>query len=49
MITYAQLVYETHKSKQVTNNLAKAHRLEEIFPLIELSSAVMDCYGATKV
>lgn len=48
IITYAELIYGAHKSKHVNSNLAKVHRLKEIFPMIELSSAVMDCYGATK-
>lgn len=48
VITYGELVYGAEKSKYVTKNLAKVHRLREIYPVIELSCAIMDTFGKIK-
>ena len=48
VISYGELVYGAHKSKQVSNNLAKVNRIKEIFPVIELTPAIMDCFGLLK-
>lgn len=48
VITYGELVYGAEKSQQVAANLAKVHRLREIFPVIDLSCAIMDTFGSLK-
>jgi len=48
VITYGELVYGAEKSQQTANNLAKVHRLREIFPIIELSCSIMDTFGSLK-
>lgn len=48
VITYGELVYGAEKSKKAAINLAKVHRLREIFPVIDLSCAIMDTFGTLK-
>jgi len=48
VISYGELVYGANKSEQVANNLAKVHRLREIFPIIDVTPSVMDCFGDIK-
>ena len=48
VINYGELVYGAEKSKYVTKNLAKVHRLREIYPVIDLSCAIMDTFGRIK-
>jgi tRNA(fMet)-specific endonuclease VapC len=48
VISYGELVYGAEKSKKVSHNLAKVHRLRELFPIIEITCAIMDTYGAIK-
>lgn len=48
IISYGELVYGAQKSKQKTGNLAKVHSLKEIFPIIEITPAVMDTFGELK-
>jgi tRNA(fMet)-specific endonuclease VapC len=48
VITYGELVYGAKKSQQVAANLAKIHRLREIFPVINLSCAIMDTFAGIK-
>ena len=48
VITYGELVYGAKKSQQVATNLAKIHRLREIFPVIELSCAIMETFASLK-
>ncbi len=35
-------------SQRVTENLAKVHRIKEIFPLIEITPSIMETFGALK-
>jgi len=49
VITYGELVYGAQKSTRKINNLAKIHSLKEIFPIIDLSSPIMDTFGELKV
>ncbi len=46
--TYGELVYGAEKSQKISQNLAKAHRIREIFPVIELSCSIMDTFGNLK-
>ncbi|MCK5070916.1 MAG: type II toxin-antitoxin system VapC family toxin [Desulfocapsa sp.] len=48
VITYGELVYGAEKSQHIATNLAKVHRLREIFPVIELSCAIMDTFASIK-
>ncbi|NQZ11166.1 MAG: type II toxin-antitoxin system VapC family toxin [Algicola sp.] len=48
VITYGELVYGANKSAQVTKNLVKVYGLRGILPIIEVSSAIMDCFGLLK-
>ncbi len=48
VISYGELIYGAYKSQQVSNNLAKVHRLREIFPIIESSEVVLECFGLLK-
>lgn len=47
-ITYGELIYGAENSANIENNIAKVHRLREIFPVIELSCSIMDTYGSLK-
>jgi tRNA(fMet)-specific endonuclease VapC len=48
VITYGELIYGARKSKFIEKNLAKIHRLLEVFPIIDLSSSIMDTFGELK-
>ena len=48
VITYGELVYGAEKSQKISQNLAKVHRIREIFPVIELSCSIMDTFGSLK-
>ncbi|PCI69607.1 MAG: VapC toxin family PIN domain ribonuclease [Gammaproteobacteria bacterium] len=48
VISYGELVYGAQKSMQVPSNLAKVNRIKEIFPIIDLSPSIMDCFGLLK-
>jgi tRNA(fMet)-specific endonuclease VapC len=48
VITYGELIICAQCSQKVTENLAKVYRLKEIFPLIDVTPAIMDIFGALK-
>jgi tRNA(fMet)-specific endonuclease VapC len=48
VITYGELVFGARKSARVTENLAKVHRLAELYPIIDVTRAVMESFGETK-
>lgn len=48
VITYGELVYGAEKSQRVAANLAKVRHLREIFPVIDLSCAIMDTFASIK-
>lgn len=48
VISYGELVYGAYKSTRVTSNLAKVHRLRDIFPVIETSTSILECFGSIK-
>ncbi len=48
VITYGELVFGAHGSQRVTENLAKVYRIKELFPLVDISPAVMDTFGVLK-
>jgi tRNA(fMet)-specific endonuclease VapC len=49
VITYGELVYGATKSARSVENLARIRRTVELFPVIEVSRAVMDTFGTLKV
>lgn len=48
VITYGELVFGAQGSQKITENLAKVYRLKEIFPLIDVTPAIMDIFGVLK-
>ncbi|MDA1044848.1 MAG: type II toxin-antitoxin system VapC family toxin [Verrucomicrobia bacterium] len=48
VVTYGELVYGCRKSERVTENLAKVHRLAELYPIIDVTRAVMESFGEIK-
>lgn len=48
VITYGELVYSCRKSEHVTDNLAKVYHLAELYPVIDVTRAVMDSFGEIK-
>ncbi len=48
VITYGELIYGAEKSQQKSRNLSKIHRLRELFPVIDVSCAIMDTFGDLK-
>jgi len=48
VISYGELIYGAQKSQQVESNLAKVHRLAEIFPVIDAGQSVLHCFGSIK-
>lgn len=48
VITYGELIFGARRSARVHENLAKVHRIREVFPVIEVSSAIMEGFGELK-
>jgi tRNA(fMet)-specific endonuclease VapC len=48
VITYGELTFGAYKSQHVHENLAKVHRIREIFPILHVTPAVMETYGEIK-
>ena len=48
VITYGELVHGSRKSERGVENLAKVHRLAELYPIIDVTRAVMDSFGEIK-
>ena len=48
VVTYGELVYGSRKSKCVTENLTKVRRLAELYPVVDVTRAVMDSFGEIK-
>lgn len=48
VITYGELLYGAMKSARPVENAAKVRRLGELFPVIDVSCAVMETFGALK-
>ncbi len=48
VITYGELVYGAKKSENVEKNMATVHRIAEIFPVIDISPAIMESFGEMK-
>ncbi len=48
VITYGELIYGAEKSTNIQSNLAKVHRIGELFPVINITPAIMDTFGSIK-
>lgn len=48
VISYGELIYGARKSSNVEKNLATARRIGEIFPLINLTPAILETFGELK-
>lgn len=48
VISYGELLYGARRSACPQKNLAKVYRLAELYPIIEVSKAVMECFGEMK-
>jgi len=48
VITYGELFFGAMKSAAPQANLAKVRRVAELFPVIEVSRAVMETFGSIK-
>ncbi len=48
VITYGELIHGAKKSKYEEKNFANVRRLIELFPVINITSAIMDTFGELK-
>ena len=48
VITYGELVYRAMESGRATENLARVRRTAELFPVIDVSPAIMETFGSLK-
>ena len=48
VITYGELIYGSRKSERVAENLARVHRLAELYPIIDITRSVMESFGEIK-
>lgn len=48
VITYGELVYGARKSKAIEKNLARVYRIAELFPIIDITLAVIEIFGEIK-
>ncbi len=42
------MIYGAKKSKNIEKNLATTHRVSELFPIINISPAIMETFGEIK-
>lgn len=48
VITYGELVYGAKKSQKEAANMARVRRIAETFPIIDVSSAIIETFGHLK-
>ncbi len=48
VVSYGELLYGARRSARPQENLAKVYRLAELYPVIDVSRAVMECFGEMK-
>jgi tRNA(fMet)-specific endonuclease VapC len=48
VVTYGELVYGCRKSQRAAENLARVRRLAELYPLMDVTRAVMDSFAEIK-
>jgi len=48
VITFGELIFGARKSQRMQENLAKVYRVRELFPIIDATPAIMECFGELK-
>ena len=48
VITYGEMVYGARKSKQTERNLATAHRVAEIYPMLTVTQSVVETFAGIR-
>jgi tRNA(fMet)-specific endonuclease VapC len=48
VITYGEMVYGARKSSQVERNLATAHRIAEIYPMLAVTQSVIETFAGLR-
>ena len=48
VITYGEMVYGARKSRQTERNLATAHRVAEIYPMLPVTQAVIETFAGLR-
>lgn len=48
VITYGELIFGAEKSKLREKNLEVAHEIRKIFPVENITSEIMECFGCLK-
>lgn len=48
VITYGEIVYGARKSNQIERNLATAHRVAEIYPMLPVTQAVIETFAGIR-
>jgi len=48
VITYGELLFGARKSQRLHENLAKVYRLKALFPILDITPTVMECFGELK-
>ena len=48
VITYGELVFGARKSQNVEKNLATVRRIKELFPIVDISPAIVETFGELK-
>lgn len=48
VVTYGELIYGARKSKNSEKSLGVAHRVAELFPILNVTPAVMETFGEVK-
>ena len=48
VITFGELIFGARRSQRVHENMAKVYRLKELLPVIDITPAIMECFGELK-
>ena len=48
VITFGELLFGARKSQRVQENLAKVYRIRELFPVLDVTPAIMECFAGVK-
>lgn len=49
VITYGELVHGAKRSRDYNKNIASVHRIAELFPVVEVTKAIMETFADIKV
>jgi tRNA(fMet)-specific endonuclease VapC len=48
VITYGELIHGAKKSRDIQKNTATVRRISELFPVVEVTKAIMETFGDIK-